>query len=431
MTNLTPSLGSGALHGVRIVDFTHWAVGPIGTRALANLGAEIIKVQPPGEYGGTGPGSDKKGQQEANASGGVTGGFSRGLGHNSANVGKLSTTINVRHPKGLELIERLVRKSDGIMENFTAGVLERWGLGWERMLELNPKIVYVSMSGFGHEGPLADWRNYGPTAQAFSGLTLTSGLPGQPPAGWGFSYMDVMGGWYGTLAFLMGLYQSRRTGKGQRMDYSIAESGMSLLGTYFLDFEVNGRGTRRPDFPPGNRSDFPRVAPHNTYRCWGKDRVGQDQWCFIACETQMQFEALCVLMGHKELLADRRFSSNESRLENQDPLDEIIQSWTQPRSRYEVMELCQKAGIIAGVMQNGEDRVENDPQLRHREVFPVLRHPEAGEGKHEGYPVKLSRTPAQLRRHGPTWGEHNGYVFGQILGLSTQEMRELQQEGVI
>lgn len=425
MMSSMPTLAPGALSGVRVVDFTHWAVGPICTRVLANFGAEVIKIQPPGEYG-----TEKKGQEDPNSGYGVTGGFSRGRGHNSLNVGKLSTTINVRNPKGLELVERLIRMSDGVVENFSAGVLDKWGLGWNRLLELNPRIVYASLSGFGHVGPLAGWRNYGPTAQAMSGLTLTSGLPGEAPAGWGFAYMDVMGGWYGALGFIMGLYRSRRTGKGERVDYSITESGMSVLGTYFLDFEVNGRRTRRQDFPPGNHSDFPRVAPHNTYRCWGKDRVGQDQWCFIACETQAQFEALCVLMGQETLLVDARFATNEARVQNQDALDGIITSWTQPRSRYEIMDQCQKAGVIAAVVQNGEDRVEYDPQLRHRDVFPMVRHPEAGEGKHEGYPVKLSRTPALLR-HAPTWAEHNDYVFGKIAGLSQAEQDQLRKEGVI
>jgi crotonobetainyl-CoA:carnitine CoA-transferase CaiB-like acyl-CoA transferase len=155
----------------------------------------------------------------------------------------------------------------------------------------------MSTSGFGHSGEWSGYRSYGPTAAAQGGLTLTSGLPGREPAGYGYSHMDIMGGWMGGQALLMGLLQAKKTGRGFYIDYAVSEGTMSLLGQYMLDFQVNGRRTRRPGFPPGNRSVFPAVAPHNTYRCSGKDRAGQDWWVFIACETQQQFEALCNLMG--------------------------------------------------------------------------------------------------------------------------------------
>ena len=194
-----------------------------------------------------------------------------------------------------------------------------------------------------------------------------------PPAGWGFSYMDVMGGWMGSLALIMGLLQARKTGQGFYVDYAVTEGAMSLLGTYMLDYQVNGRTTRRPGFPPGNRSVWPAVAPHNTYRCSGKDRVGQDWWVFIACETQAQFESLCRLMGQPELCADPRFATNEARVANQDALDAIVGRWMRPRRRYDVMQRCQEAGIIAAVVQSAEDRVEHDPQLKHRDMHPVDR----------------------------------------------------------
>jgi crotonobetainyl-CoA:carnitine CoA-transferase CaiB-like acyl-CoA transferase len=252
-----------------------------------------------------------------------------------------------------------------------------------------------------------------------------------PPAGWGFSYMDVMGGWMGGLALIMGLLQARKTGEGTYVDYSVTEGAMSLLGTYMLDYQVNGRTTRRPGWPPGNRSVFPAVAPHNTYRCSGKDRVGQDWWVFIACETPKQFESLCDLMGQPELCLDPRFATNEARVSHQDELDAIIGRWTRPRRRYDVMHQCQAAGIIAAAVQGAEDRVEYDPQLKHRGMHPVIDHPEIGEFEYEGYPVKLSRTPAFVHGRGPTLREHNRYVYGELLGLSDEEMRSLEAEKVI
>jgi crotonobetainyl-CoA:carnitine CoA-transferase CaiB-like acyl-CoA transferase len=230
---------------------------------------------------------------------------------------------------------------------------------------------------------------------------------------------------------MQGLLKAKKTGKGFYIDYSVTESAMSMLGTYMLDYQVNGRRTRRPDFPPGNRSVFPALAPHNTYRCAGMDRVGQDWWVFIACETQPQFEALCALMGQPQLAFDPRFATNEARVTHQDELDAIIGRWTRPRRRYDIMRQCQGAGILAAVVQSAEDRVEYDPQLQHREMHPIIDHPELGEFAYEGYPVKMSRTPAFVHGRAPTLGEHNQYVYGELLGMSETQIASLRARGVI
>jgi benzylsuccinate CoA-transferase BbsF subunit len=411
-----------ALGGVRILDFTWWVVGPWAGRLLAPFGADVIKVERPDQYEGLRR-AVVKGTDEVNPE--ASPHFS------TINADKRAIRLNVRHPRGLELAKELIATSDAVVENFSAGVMESWGLGWEEMRRINPRLVYVSMSGFGHSGPLKDYRSYGPTAQALSGLTFTSGLPGEPSAGWGFSYMDVLGGFFGSLALAQGLYYNRRTGRGIHLDHSIIESGMMLLGTFFLDFDVNGRRTRRDGFPPGNHALFPPAAPHNTYRCHGRDRLGQDQWCFIACETQTQFERLCSVLGDEGLVTDNRFLSNESRIGHQDELDAIIQEWTSVRPRYEVMELCQAEGIVAAVVQNGEDRIEYDPQLRARGMFPVLPHPVLGQRMYEGYPVRLFRTPARMQRGAPLWGEHNQAVYGELLGMRDEEIAALTTDGVI
>jgi crotonobetainyl-CoA:carnitine CoA-transferase CaiB-like acyl-CoA transferase len=345
--------------------------------------------------------------------------------------GKLAISLNTKHPEGLRLVERLIGVCDAVVENFSAEVLPSWGLTWERMHELNPRLVYMSTSGFGHSGEWKRYRSFGPTAAAQSGMSLASGLPGKPPAGWGFSYLDVMGGWMGGLALIQGLLQARKTGKGFYIDYAVTEGAMTMLGTYLLDYQVNGRRTRRTGFPPGNRSVFPAIAPHSTYRCAGKDRVGQDWWVFIACETQPQFEALCGLMGQPGLALDPKFATNEARVENQDELDAIVGRWTRPRRRYDIMRRCQARGIVAAVVQSAEDRVEYDPQLQHREMHPVIRHPELGEFAYEGYPVKMSRTPAFVHGRAPTLAEHNDYVYGELLGLSAAELASLRERGVI
>jgi crotonobetainyl-CoA:carnitine CoA-transferase CaiB-like acyl-CoA transferase len=350
---------------------------------------------------------------------------------NTLHNGKLAISLNPRTPEGLKLVERLIAKCDAVVENFSAEVFPNWGLTWERIHELNPQIVYMSSSGFGHTGEWKGYRSFGPTAAAQSGLSLASGLPGQPPAGWGYSYLDVMGGWMGGLALIQGLLKAKKTGKGMYIDYSVTEGAMSMVATYMLDFQVNGRRTRRPDFPPGNRATFPSRAPHNTYRCAGIDRVGQYWWVFIACETQAQFEALCALMGRPDLALDPKFATNEARVVHEDELDAIIDRWTRARRRYDIMQKCQAAGIIAAVVQSAEDRVEYDPQLQHREMFPIINHPELGDVPYEGYPVKMSRTPAFVHGRAPTLAEHNQYVYGDLLGMDAAEIAGLRERGVI
>jgi crotonobetainyl-CoA:carnitine CoA-transferase CaiB-like acyl-CoA transferase len=350
---------------------------------------------------------------------------------NTLHHGKLAISLNTKDPEGRKLVERLIGKCDALVENFSAEVLPSWGLTWERMHEINPKLVYMSSSGFGHTGEWKGYRSFGPTAQAQSGISLASGLPGKPPAGWGFSYLDVMGGWMGGLALIQALLQAKKTGKGCYVDYSVTEGAMSMMGTYLLDFQVNGRRTRRPDFPPGNRAIFPALAPHNTYRCAGKDRNGQDWWVFIACETQPQFESLCALMDDPALALDPKFATNDARVAHQDELDAIVGRWTRARRRYDIMRKCQAAGIIAAVVQSAEDRVEYDPQLQHREMHPIIDHPEVGELPYEGYPVKMSRTPAFVHGRAPTLAEHNQYVYGELLGLSAAEIASLRDRGVI
>jgi crotonobetainyl-CoA:carnitine CoA-transferase CaiB-like acyl-CoA transferase len=449
---------TGVLSGIRVLDFTWKTVGPWAPRLLTHYGAEVIHVERAGgwddhrfnaaPHNATDepkvaelPGMKKvysDPQFNTHRDESVT---APEAGRpklyaapywNTLHNGKLAISINTKSPEGLKIIERLIGMCDALVENFSAEVLPSWGLTWERIHELNPRLVYMSTSGFGHTGDWKGYRSFGPTAAAQSGLSLASGLPGKPPAGWGFSYLDVMGGWMGGLALVQGLLQAKKTGKGFYIDYSVTEGAMTMLGTYMLDYQVNGRRTRRPDFPPGNRSVFPALAPHNTYRCAGRDRVGQDWWVFLACETQQQFEALCGVMEQPGLALDPRFATNEARVAHQDELDAIIGRWTRARRRYDIMRRCQAAGIVAAVVQSAEDRVEYDPQLQHREMFPIIEHPEVGgEFPYEAYPVRMSRTPPNNRDRAPALAEHNRYVYGELLGMSDAEIQSLRERGVI
>ena len=403
-----------ALEGIRVVDFSWIVAGPTCTRILADFGAEVIRVE--FEY-----------SMDYIRGAYTTGGSPNASGmFNNLNRNKLSATLNVLHPRGAELIHDLISASDIVVENFSASVLERWGLDYEAQRSIRPDVIYLSLSGFGHTGRDRDYVTWGPTAQALSGLTYMSGLPGEEPAGWGFSYMDHTAGYYGAMACVTALHHRNRTGEGQWIDLSQVESGIALTGTAILDKTVNGRPFRREGNPPGNRSPHPRVAPHNTYQC-----KGEDQWCAITVFDDEQWAAFVEAIGSPEWTANPRFETNEGRYDNQDELDELIETWTSCHTPHEVFHKLQSAGVIAGAVQSPKIKVDEDPQLKHRNFLPEIEHAELGNAKFEAEPMRLSRSPWELRRASPLMGEHSDYVYSEILGLDSEEVAELMVEGVI
>ena len=418
-----------ALAGVRVVDFTWVRAGPWATRWLGALGAEVIKVEwPDSERGrregiGTPPGVETS----LNTSGNF----------NDTNCNKLGVTLNLRSPKGLDLVKRLISMSDVVIENFSARALGSWGLGYDEMLTLKPDIVYVSQAGFGHTGRHRHYTTFGPIAQAFSGLTYQSGLPGEPPAGWGWSYLDDTGGMYMAMATLTALYHRNMTGQGQHVDLSQMIAGITLNGPALLDTTVNGRPSRREGYPPGNRAVWPgtdfgnnyrgrTVAPHNAYRTKGG---GYNDWCAIACFSDEEWRRLVDVMDSPEWATRPECSSLAGRLQYQDELDWHIQEWTLTLEKYELMERCQAAGVGAMPVQSVEDRVEHDPQLRHREMYTELDHPALGLRKFQNSPFKLSETPAFHYLPSPLIGQHNQEVFEGLLELSHEEFVEGYEDG--
>ena len=345
----------------------------------------------------------------------------RGM-HNNFNRNKLSITANLGNPAGRELVERLVAVSDLVVENFSSGAFERMGFPYERLRELRPDIVYLSISGYGHAGRDSSYVTWGPTAQAVSGATAVSGLPDQPPAGWGFSYLDHTAGYYGAIAALMALYHRSQTGEGQHVDLSQVETGMLLAGVNMLDFQVNGRPSERI----GNRSRWPAVAPHGIYPC-----AGDDRWIGIAVEDDAGWKALCAELGLPALAADARFVTNEARVANEDVLEAAIASCTPEREAHELREAPQARGVPAGVVQTMEDRMERDPQLAERGFYPTAPHPELGDHRFEGFPVRFSGARWRLDRGAPLLGEHTRHVATDILGYSHAGYEALVAGGAV
>ena len=410
---------SRPLGGLRVLDFSRFVAGPQATRILSWFGAEIIKIEWP-EY----PGLDWM-RHIGPFHGGVDTG-NTAANFNNINTGKLSITLDLRLREGQELVRRLINISDVVLEAYSPTVMARQGLDYENARKIRPDIIYIAQSGFGHTGPYKEYRSWGPTAQAFSGLTRTSGLPDRQPAGWGYSYMDHTGGYLIATSLMTALHHRRRTGKGQFIDASQVQAACTLNGAYVLDYTVNGRPFARPGMPPGNRATHPAVAPHNSYRC-----AGEDRWCVISVFDEPQWEALKRCLGSPRWAEDPKFATVTGRLANEDELDRHIEAWTAERDRYDIMRELQAAGVPAGAVQFPDDRVDNDEHLRARGVHVEIQHTEYGPGRYEGSPVKLSRTPPLLDRAAPCIGEHNVYAYGELLAMEPSEIAALESSRVL
>ncbi len=402
-------------------------VGSVATRLLADFGAEVIKVEDRARIDTPRKLPLYKDESARNFGEEVVGADpDKGGLFNNYCRNKLGVTINMRSAEGRRLAERLIAASSVVTENFAPGVMERWGLTYKRLRELRPDVIYARMSGYGHSGPHASYRSYGPVVQAVSGLSSISGLPGREPSGWGLSYMDNQAAFYNSAAILMAIRHRMLTGEGTEIDVSAVETGISLLGPVLLEVTVNGRVTRGPGYPAGNRLEHPSAAPHGIYPASGEDR-----WVAIAVFSDEEWSRFADAIGRPAWTTDERFASQRSRWENQDALDESIAAWTSQRDRYEVTKLLQDAGVRAGAVQNAQDLNETDPQLAHRGVFFHMDHPVIGEARFEGVPVQFDGMSADNWRSGPLLGEDNEHVFKELLGVGDDEFAELAAAGVI
>ena len=420
------------LEGVRVVDFTWVRAGPWAARWLGSFGAEVIKVEWPQNM-------DMLRQNRFTVPPGVEPGPNSTGQFADTNANKRGITVNVRTPRGLELVKELISVSDVVIENFSSRIMQNWGLGYDELRKLRPDVVYVSMAGFGHVGRHHHYGTMGPAAQALSGLTFLSGLPGEPPAGWGWSYLDDTGGMYGAMCALTALYHRRTTGKGQHVDLSQMITGITLTGPAFLDRTANGRMARREGYPPGNRSVWPgaplvnnyrgpTVAPHNSYRTKGG---GYNDWCVITCASDREWQGLVKVMGSPAWAVDAKLDLLEGRIRHQEEIDRGIEAWTQTLEKYDLMELCQDAGVRAMPVQSSEDRVEHDEQLRQRGMYTQMPHPMLGPWKFQNAPFKMSKTPPVVSSPPPMIGEHNREVLEDLLGVSHEEVLSGHEDGVL
>lgn len=407
-------LPQDVFEGIRVADFAWVGVGPLVSKYLADHGAEVIRIEssvrpeplrraPP--FINDEPGLDNSGY------------------YADFNSSKLCCSLNMQHPKGVELAKRLIAECDIVTESFTPKAMRAWGLTYEELREIRPDIIMISMPMYGSTGPWSMWQGYGHVLQAAAGISHLTHYPGEEPIGTGVAYTDFLVPHFAAAALIAALDHRQRTGEGQNIDFGQLEAALHATETMLLDYTVNGReqqalGARHPEY-----------APHGTYRCAARG-ADDDRWIAIVCTTDEEWRALAAVAGHPEWAADARFSTRFDRLSNQDQLDALISGWTRAEQAEALMRTLQAAGVPAGVVQTPED-LRNDPQLAHRGHFWMLDHPTMGRRAYDGPSFRLSETPAKLHKAAPLLGEDNEYVWKNVAGLGDDEYVELLIDGAL
>jgi len=404
---LTSTPQDRPLTGVRILDFTHVLAGPFATRILADLGADVVKVISSVRTGPNAP---------------------DGAYYAMWNRNKRAVALDMSRDESRATCRRLAEVADVVIDNFSVGVLDRWGVGYDTVSTANPGIVYVQMSGMGDGGPWSSFVTYAPTIHALAGLTYLTGVPGRQDIGIGFSYNDHCAGLHGAFAILAALEARRHTGRGQRIDLSQFEVGVGLAGPSLLDFFANGRTAE----PTGNTLPYDRAAPHGCYPCAGakSEAVVDERWVAIACMTDGQWHALREVMGDPAWSRDAALETARGRIDSSD-FDANVGSWTRTLTATEIMERCQAAGVPAGVVQTGVDLGNADPQLRHTGFLLPIEdpHPVLGQTYADRLPMRFEDTPCDVYRRTRQVGEDNVAVLADWLGMTEEEVRQGEEDG--
>jgi len=401
------------LAGVRVVDFTNAVAGPIASFLLADLGAEVIKVEAPGsrplKAAGTAP------LQE----GADVPGYNRIMLFNELNHGKRSLSLDAGTPEGARVFLDLVARSDIVVQNFSPRVLPNLGLGYDALCNANPGIILLSMPAFGLSGPYRDRIAYGPGVDAMSGFSPLPGYPDGPPMKPGNFFCDQNAGLLAAYAALVALWHRQETGEGQHVELAMIEGEFQVLGDAYIDFAWNGRERMRA----GN--EHPWMAPHGMFRC-----AGDDAWVAIAVATDGQFQRLCELIGQPGLANDQRFATGEARHRNRALLAEGITGWTSRRGHVEAQDMLQAAGVPAGAALDALELITN-PHVDARHGFEYVDTPGVGDTPYPRPAFVLSGTPVPISGPAPAFAEANDYVLRDLLGYDGERIAQLEQHQIV
>ncbi len=403
-------MNNDALKGIRIADFSWVWAGPLTTMLLSFMGAEVIKIESRKRLDQMRQGSITTGDSFSD--------FNASPIFNNANLNKKSVTLDLSRPEGAELAKKIVAVSDLTIENMRPGVMDKLGLGYKDLVKVKPDIIMLSASGFGSSGPYREYAGYAPIFAAFGGLAYLTGYEdGEPNTMSGV--MDLRVGTVSAFALLAALIHRQKTGEGQYIDLSSSECVSTLVGPQLMEYAMN----KRSPFRSGNQDSI--MAPHNCYRC-----KGNDKWISIAVATDEEWNAMCRAMGNPAWTRDEAFIDKYSRWKNRTKLDELIGKWTINYTHYEVMELLQSSGIAAMPSFSAEE-ILSDPHVKARGLINEVQHPVLGKKVVINPSWKLSETPARIHKASPLLGEHNEEVFGDLLGMSKEEVQKLEAAQII
>jgi crotonobetainyl-CoA:carnitine CoA-transferase CaiB-like acyl-CoA transferase len=419
------------LSGIRVLDFTVVWAGPSATMMLADFGAEVIRVESLQHFPSTTRGSMPRPPPAfiANASH-LQGGYpnwepgerpwNRHPMFNCHARNKLSMTVDPMRPEGRDIVRRLVEISDVIVENNPVTTMQKLGLTYDTVRGWKPDIIYASMPPFGHSGPYYEFRGYGNNVEALCGFTTLRGYAdlgvlSNPRV----LYMDAASGAGAAFAVLCALHHRQRTGQGQFIDFAQAENMIPHIGEFYMDAVMNGRDAA----PMGNH--HPAMSPHNCY-----PGQGEDHWLVVAVATDAEWQQLCRALGQPAWAVQDKFATLAGRLQHQDELDHHLAAWTLTQEPRAAMEHIQAHGVAAGMVLFEPDAYA-DPHLQARGFFETITHPECGTHRYPGLMWKMSKTPGSIRSPACCLGEHNDYVYGELLGLDEAAITRLRQAGHI
>ena len=396
---------SKALEGIRIIDMTHNQAGPACTQILAWLGADVIKLEEPGK--GDVARTNMRDQD------------SDSLFFLILNANKQSLTLNLKTEEGKELFKKVIEKADVLVENFSPGALDRLGLGYKVLSKINKRLIYATIKGFGTYGPYSEFKSFEPIAQAMGGAMCATGFPENPPTYVWPAIGDSGTGMHMAIGILAALQQRNSSGKGQEVEVSMQDSVANIMRISLRDHQRLGGVQERT----GNQ--LGKNVPGSTYPC---APGGRNDYIYIFAQQQM-WKAFANAIGRPDIIEDPRYATPESRWDNRETLNAIIEGWTRQKTKYEAMRILGDAGVPSGACQDTGEILE-DPHLKEREMIIDIDYPPRGKYKTVGCPIKLSDSPAEIKRP-PTLGEHTEDLLGKLCGVTPEDFTKLREKGAI
>jgi formyl-CoA transferase len=396
-----------ALAGVKVLDLTQFEAGTSCTEMLAWLGANVIKVEPP-KVG-------EQGRWLLTEKPGVDSHYFMLL-----NANKRSITLNLKSERGQQIFIEMIKQVDILAENYSLGTLESWGLGYERLREINPRLIYLTIKGFGTYGPNSKYKSFDMIAQASGGAMSITGFPGSPPLKPGPTIGDTGTGIHAATGVLAAYIQRERTGKGQKVEVAMQEAVFNFVRVPTMSMYI----TKEPSPRVGNRLASGAIG--DIYKC---APGGDNDYVYMLCTTPEMFRALCATIGRPEVVEDPRFKERRERVKYIEELTRIIEDWTSKRDKREVMRLMGEAGVPCGAILDSLELL-SDPHMRERGMVVTVDHPVRGEFTMPGCPIKLEDSPAEVTA-APLLGQHNAEIYGEMLGLSLAEIEQLKQGGIV